>query len=343
MAFRQDGAVANIELIPTLNPPSEFPGLRRFIELCGCGSPENFYVTVASAKPRRLLNTIKKLIGKNVESEHIIDEIKILFPQVPIDPEDELVLLLEEIQRNSSDSPDIKILSPTVNTDKIQRIADILGINPTEIQDHNLSQLFFYFSELTKRVDELIDFATYETSLQIHSQSFPEISMLGSVAMQTGFECIPYATLNLANAARNQHALVENISLEEMQQRIPTGEGTSYRILGTNWANFLREKGFSIHNDFSWGEAFDYMKKREGGLVLRIFEDHAIAVVGVRFDHSSQSLQFLVANSLQNYWPYAEPGKPVWVNAKEVISKTMLLKTGETARIDNYLVTWKNA
>lgn len=342
MAFRQDEVVSYVEPTPSANIPSEFPGLRRFVAMCGYGSPEIFHTAVASAKSKQLLNTIKRLIGKNIEPEELKIEINVPTSQTPPDPEDELVIhLLEEIREHTTSESEITVLGPTINEDRLKRIADILGIDPAEIQGHNLSQLLLYFSDLSKRVDELVDFSTYETSLQIHPSPFPEISMLETIIMQAGLECVLYATLNLASAAKTQNAFVEDVSLEEMNQRIPKGEGTSYRILGVDWINYLKEKGFAINNDFNWGEAFDYIKKREGGLVLRIFEDHAIAVVGVRFDNSSQSLQFLVANSLSNYWPYAEPGKPVWVNAKEVISKTVLLKSGETGRIDNYLVTWK--
>jgi len=102
------------------------------------------------------------------------------------------------------------------------------------------------------------------------------------------------------------------------------------------------EKGYKISNDYSWGEAFKYLSEKKGGLIMRILDDHAIAITGIRHNQDNPpKLEFLVANSLATYPPQPpDPRKPVWVNAREIVSQVTLLKEGQDSRINSYLVTW---
>ncbi len=362
------------------NREDEILGLRTFIKLSGLGEPERMNTGAGTFDFKSIIDRIMgrgdsdalvKLIAlvreqdpdsdllTQIRIDHlpgpkvagstdqsIADVIRILdqFPETA--PASEIIrIIFEETKELVVGGDDIlNVISlgmPKVNPMRAVRLATALGIPPSEIEGRSLDQLLAYLSDLSKRVDELQDFEAAETSFQVTRHFLPEIRMLDRVTMQTGVECVLYASYNLAQAALAQGADIKPVDITEMQQRIPQGEGTRYRTFGGKWLDYMAEKGFDVHADFNWGEAIKLMEQRKGGLFMRIFADHAVAVVGVRHTQEQPpELQFLVANSLENYWPIAEKNEPVWVRALELISKAQMLKAGEDTRHDIYLLTW---
>lgn len=357
----------------------EYPGARRFFELSGFGRPEQPEIMTAGAIPNlkqiidgliNLLKDPKDLISLLPTGQRpdvtTLERIKIqnlpgvtstgeeppqitmpeAMTQLPQETQEIIRILITEIAEAAVPTPDENFridVTHVVSPQRLITLAKVLGIPETLLESkQTLQELLTYFAELSRLAGEITDLAAAESALLTLNKRIPETAMLDTVIPQTGVECVLYAIFNLWRAARNQNAIVDNITIDELANRIPRGPGTMYRNYGESLAPFLREKGFKVNIEFGWGEALRLIRERQAALFVSIYDDHALAVVGVR--HSSDQpprIEFLVANSLAPYWPQPpSPNKPVWVPAQELIAKTTLRDPGIAAKHSIYLISW---
>ena len=364
-----DTTKQTLEFVVAPSRNEEMPGVRRFMVLSGLGQPEEQRGAVAGAfsfksiidaltgkgRPKALEELIKvagqddemlaKITLGDLPYSNDVGKNEVLLKDAIEAPGGEIIqILLDEAKDLSRSNAHGELNIETrasINPLRLQRLARTLNIDSVLLENKNLAQLLNYFSELSKRVDEIEDFKAAEFSYIVTGKRVGQIQMLDQVQMQTGVECVLYATANLAQAASNQMAIVSSVSISEMQAVVPRGEGTNYRTIGPEWTAYLQDKGFTVHPDFNWAEALNAIENRNGGLVMRIFADHMIAIVGIRHSNTEPpQLEFCVANSLAGYWPQAESGRPVWVKALDVVARTSLLKAGQDLRNDSYLLTW---
>lgn len=358
------------EWIVSPGPEDEMPGIRNFAAVCGFRDPNNLpflFETGATARPKQIIDGLIRLLSKEGQAEKNILRITIDELIAPVgepigltledtvallekNPETQdasgLIRLLADIGTDVGKLTDeelktlVKPLAQVINQRTIERLAEMLGVPVTQIGNQDYHHFLAYIAELSRRVGELEDFAAYQTSLHVSGKRLIEVAMLSEnqVREQTGVECVLFATLNLVGAVKKQGGLTSDITLQELEARIPLGANTRYRTFTVEWIGLMQENGFTVSGDFIWADAINLMQQRKAGLILTVFSDHALAVVGVRQNNDTPAkIEFLVANSLSNYWP----GKKLsWVKADELISKTAFLKPGETTRPQLYLASW---
>lgn len=166
------------------------------------------------------------------------------------------------------------------------------------------------------------------------------------VEMQSGVECVLYATLNaIKTAVRGGFRITPaqpRRLLEDMGSQIPRRTEYSYRRMGAEWINWLRSKDLIVQNDFIWREALLALKDGKGAFVARIDVDHAVAIVGLRANESTERLEFLVANSLPQYPVADRVGRLNWIPGLEFLERIAVSPAGTGARStqDLYLLRW---
>lgn len=261
-------------------------------------------------------------------------------------------IIIDQAVEEHSSSDGLQINVGTTNYDysgRVARLASILGITPEQANYGSLEQLLTYLNLLVDRVDDVDDFLALQTSYAVSGKHLTEVVMLNDVAIQQGAECVLYSTYNLARAALNQGALIEPVSVDQMKQTVPQAMNGFYEM-GNSWKNYITSKGMEIVADFNWGQAAQHLENKTGGLILRLGETHAVAVVGIRqsertADWQGPKIEFLVANSLPTYWPTNQENslEPVWVDGQTLIAKTNMRPAGSDYHGDNFLVTWNNS
>lgn len=347
------------ELTP-LPQDQELPGLRKYIELCGRGTPENYQVifsgyNFSETLQQLLKNTlhIKKILQNDSEisDEELFSQIKFDYQNVEVtvldainffdeNPEiaeiaDVLRTSVHDFARETRNEEIVIDTSPEILEDQYARtMLRAIGIDEEVTPDARLGAA--YIRELRRRVRFMDDFHAVEDSLNAERRSLNSVAMLEEVEQQTGNDCVLYASYNLWRAARKQNAMLDEVRIDELKLRVPQAASNGYRDLSMEWSNYMKEKGFTISSDFNWHEAIKLIHKREAGMVVRINANHAIAVVGVR--HTAEQhpkIEFLLADSLDGT-------RPKWVKGEQLISRIGTMNTQNNNQHEAFLLTWKN-
>lgn len=253
----------------------------------------------------------------------------------------------QQITSTTDIDSDIEVTEyPYVDTAKMARFAEILGLNDDQIPSspEDLLDIMKMLTEATKPLDEII---YLNAQYLINSRVIPESMMISSsddvLVQPTGSnDCVAYAAYHIARAAGKNDPIDFFLS----NTRKAGFTQASYRNFDVNPAM----DRLNIKLDTDTGASpmeliIKTLNEKKGAYLLNLGTDHAVAVVGIRRQRNGH-IEFLVANSLPSYEidgviEDLGNGKLVWARAINLIGHAVRnIPVGRDPRENTIFYHW---
>ncbi len=268
-----------------------------------------------SGKPRRNIELDIEFLQEN-KYKSMADLIELM-------PEEVGIVFSAVLQAAEPEDDELEIVQATaLDTETIQDVAGVLGVNPASIPAHGKAFLE-YMARLTNHVGPLFEIQQVASSYVVQGLEFSSAPLSFLVEAQPAGSnlCVAYALRHISLAAGSPHEVGTITDL------LPIAPDGFRRFVDADSAIQTLQIARPVPNSEGFIPIVSKMTEGRGAILMALGDDHAVAVLGSR-QRKGGTLEFLVANSLPSYevdgvTERVQGDKLVWAKATSLVEQCL--------------------